>query len=544
MASSLGVYVGTENIDVVALSGSFQNPKLLTFARSRLPDEQDWRNQTRVEGPEVTANPAVNKESGQSVARVIQTILPKLGITAARSFIAVPAESTVIRYFQMPAIPSHERKMAITFEAKKYLPFKLEELITDYEIVLSRSDPSLMRVMFFGIKRSSIGMYLSLFPSAGITPLCLEPAPLSLMRLLRHNQQTDPNQVAAILHIEHDSATISLARDDLLYLSRNVSILPAGETTPAGQEGAPDLLEALVNETRVSIDYYRRRFLGEPPIQKVIVFGQELDSKRIAELSGALDLPVISGNPFSKIAGAATIPPGLAVAAGLALRGLERKTREVNLLPPEQRKQNQGLLKPTLFEMGIALLLLILWYGISMADLNAQRQQVESLQTGQIHLDQIPAGATNEDLRRLRANREKETQFLKTIAEPSVKSSELFIRLSKLLPQESWFQHVVFRESLQINPVSRRRALHLDGSTYTADRDVELQRTNEFLSALRADPLFKAAFSEFSLDSVQRTQFQDEDITEFLITVANHPEELKKGFHSDYSSTGIKRMRP
>lgn len=544
MPSPIGIYFGTENVDVLSLSGTFQHPKILTFARSKLPDEKTWRNQTRVEGPEtgMPASSTAAQESSQSIARVIQTILPKLGVNAVKAFISIPAESVVIRYFQMPTIPPHERKMAIAFEAKKYLPFKLEELITDYEVVTRRSDPALMRVMFFGIKRSSVAMYSSLFQTSEITPLCLEPAPISLMRLMRHTGQLGSGQVAAILHMEHDSATISIARDDLLYLSRNVSILPAGDGLTGGQEAPLDLLEALVNETRVSVDYYRRRFLGEPSVQKVIVFGQEMDSKRISDLAGALDLPVVPGDPFSKMTGATALPPGLAVTAGLALRGMEKKPREINLLPPEQRRQGESLLKPLMAEVAAALALLGIWYGLSIADLNAQRQKVQILRAGQALPEQVSPESTNADLRQIKSTRDKETQVLKSISELPVKPSEILIQLSKLIPQEAWLQQVFFRESLQPSPSVRRRALRLIGTAYSSNRDVELQRTNDFLSALRSDKLFSGAFSEFSLDSVQRTQFQDEDVTEFLITCASHPEEMKKDFSS--GSGPARRGRP
>ncbi|GEM_PF-5683094 len=544
MPSPIGIYFGTENVDVLSLSGTFQNPKILTFARSRLPDEKTWRSQTRVEGPEagIPASSTAAQESSQAIARVIQTILPKLGVNAVKAFISIPAESVVIRYFQMPTIPSHERKMAIAFEAKKYLPFKLEELITDYEVVTRRSDPALMRVMFFGIKRSSVAMYSSLFQASGITPLCLEPAPISLMRLVRHTGQLSSGQVAAILHMEHDSATISIARDDLLYLSRNVSILPGGEGMAGGPESPSDLLEALVNETRVSVDYYRRRFLGEPAVQKVIVFGQEMDSKRISDLAGALDLPVVPGNPFSKIAGATTLPPGLAVTAGLALRGMEKRPREINLLPPDQRRHGEGLLKPLMAEIAAALVLLGVWYGLSVADLNAQRERVQALRAGQSFPEQVSPASTNADLQQIKSSRDKELQMIRSISDFPVKPSEILVQLSKLIPQEAWLQQVFFRESLQTSPSARRRALRLIGTTYSSNRDAELQRTNDFLSALRSDKLFNRAFSEFSLDSVQRTQFRDEDVTEFLITCASHPEEMKKEFSSSAAPT--RRGRP
>lgn len=543
MSTPLCIYLGTENIDVMALSGSSLHPKIATFARSRLPDESAWRAQTRVEGPEAAAGTAVSpQQSIEAVAQVIQTILPKLGVPSSQTMIALPAESVVIRYFQMPAIPVHERKLAIAFEAKKYLPFKLEELVTDYEVVVRRSDPTLMRVMFFGIKKSSVATYLATCRSAGIWPGCLEPAPLSLMRLVRHTGQLPAGQVAALLHMEHDSATISIARDDLLYLSRNVSIAPAVEGATESAEPTADLLEALVNETRVSVDYYRRRFLGEPTVQKVILFSQEKDEKRIADLSGALDLPVVAGNPYLKMTGAEAVPPGLAVSTGLALRTLEKRPKEINLLPLDQRRHTDGLIKPLIAELVAAAVVLGIWYGISAANLTAQRQKLESIQAGQSWPEQVPRTATAAELRQFQSKKEQEARLLKALSEPPIKPSELLARLAQLLPQESWLQYALLKESLQTNPLARRRVLRLTGSSYAGNRDVEIQRANDLIAALRADPLFAAAFSEFSLDSAQRSVYEEEEITEFGITCATHAEDLKKETGAGFRSS--RRGRP
>lgn len=538
MSFPLGIYLGTENVDVVSLSGTFQHPKLLTFARTKLPAESNWRNQLRVEGPEGAGQPTPGSpEALQPIARVIQAILPKLGVTSPQAYVALPSEAVVIRYFQMPAIPAHERKMAIAFEAKKYLPFKLEELISDYEVVIRRSDPALMRVMFFGARRSSIETYLSIFQSAGVTSLCLEPAPLSLMRLVRHTGQLGAGQVAALLYVEHDSATISIARSDILYLCRNVSILPTSE---GGEDPSPDLLQALVNETRVSIDYYRRRFLGELPVNKILFFGKTIDPKKAAELSEALDLPVETADPFAKILGAKAVPPGLAVSAGLALRALDKKPKEINLLPEERRRQAAGLLKPLAWEAAAAVLALAVWYGFSAADLNGMEQHLSALKAQISWPGGIPKNAGLAELRQLKGSRDQEGQLLKNLLDRSVQPSQLLSALSKQMPGETWLQYLLFRDSYEADDPAHRRFLHLIGNAYAADRDTELERVNQVLAALRQDPLCHRAFKEFSLDSVQRTQFKDEDVTEFLLTCATQAKDIRR---ESGRSTGTRGRR-
>ena len=535
MGNALAIYIGTENIDVVSLSGSFQRPQLASFARVKLPEKSSWREQVRVEGAGAESQfpaappPPADGADQEFIDRSVQSMLSKLGVTAnAPIFASIASESVVIRCFQMPAIPAHERRMAIAFEAKKYLPFKLEELVTDYQVVIRRSDPTLMRVMFFGVKKSSVAIYASLFQYCKLLPYCLEPAPISLMRLVRQNGQLPAGQVVALLSMEHNVATISIARDDLLYLSRNVTILPAaGGPDPA----SPELLEALLNETRVSIDYYRRRFLGEPAVGKIILFGSIEDPKKIQELLKSLELPVERGDPFKKVGESKSAPGGLSVAVGLALRGLDYRTGGINLLPSDQRHASQGVLKPLIFQAVAAAVALGIWYSASASDLRGLEQKMAGLRSQQVKIENVQPNLGLDDLRELRSQSVREKNSLTALADLKTRPSSLLVELARTMPEEAWLQYAALRNWTELDPrkttaPARRAILRLVGSAFENNRETELEKINRFLAALQENPVFKTAFSKFSLDSVQRESFQKEEVTEFRLTCAARAEDI------------------
>lgn len=537
-SNSSGLHLGTESADLVTLGGSFQHPRLISFGRVQLPSQGSWRSQIRAE----ESPPAAGAASGSppspttggmepNLPEAVKTLLNKAGTSSRHLYTAVASETVVIRYFQMPLIPAHERKMAIAFEAKKYLPFKLEELITDFQVVIQKTDASLMRVMFFGIKKNAATAILSLLRAAGITPLCLEPAPISLMRLLRQSGQLSAGQVAAILSVERGTATISIARGELLYLSRNVTMMSPAETE---SPGSLELFEALMNETRVSIDYYKRRFLGEPAVSKVILFGQATDAKKLEELTAGLNLPVEIGDPFRRIAGGKEVPSGLAIATGLALRGLEKKTRQTNLLPIEQRRDVQRFLKPLLTECIAAGVILGAWYAISMADLSVQEQKIQALQAQEISSPYFRRGLGMAQIQSFQAEQQAQASFLRKIADSQGQDTAILIEVARLLPQEGWLQKIFLEDLLGpdrkgvLAAGSRRRTLKLGGGAYLKNRDAELEEVNRFLSSLRSSTLLQPAFSDFQMNSVQRGLLEEEDVTEFHVTCSSQPEETPR----------------
>lgn len=532
---SIGVYLGTESMEVVCLSGTFHHPRLMHSGTAPIPLETSWRSQIRAEEREPTEKSsslyAQETQAQEPIIRAAHALLDKIGLPSSKAHVGVAPESVVVRYFQMPTLPYRERKMAIAFEAKKYLPFKLEELNVDYQVVISRSDPTLMRVMFFGIKKGSMKTYLSLLGSVNVTPICLEPASISLMRLLRQTGQLPPNEVAVILSVEQETATITIARHDLLYLSRNVTILTTAE--PGQPEPSTELLDALLNETRISIDYYRRRFMGEPSVAKVIVFGKEMDSRRIQELSSALKLPAEAGETFKKIAGGDHPPSELAIATGLALRGLERKGIETNLLPLEQRRHAEGILRPLLLQGTAAALLLTTWFGFSIADLKTLKTKLTTIQSQQVLPKGIPSNQPIPELVKFNQTHREESKFLAYVVEHSMKTSRLLQELSELIPDETWLRHTAIEATWveQQNrkfPVGQAQFLNLEGASYAQNRGQELNQINSFLKALRENDLFSNRFSKFSLDSVDRITFRGEETTQFQMTFASDKATLWK----------------
>lgn len=509
-SSSIGLYLGTDTLEFIQLAGSFQHPRLVSVASAPL-------SSTALKGA----------ATGEELLHSLQALLQKSSIPAGRTYVAVPPEAAVTRYFQMPTIPPRERKMAVTFEAKKYLPFKLEELVTDFQVVTSRVDPALMRIMFFGLQKPLLNTFLTALRSASVIPLCLEPAPVSLMRLMRQSGQLPPGQVGAILTVEKDTATITIARSDLLYLSRNVSMLTPPEN---GQTVPSQLIEALIHETRVSIDYYRRRFLGEPGVAKIILFGHETNLKRVEELTAALDLPVEVGAPFKRVILGKESPVGFSVATGLALRGLERKAGEINLLLPEFRRDLQGIGRSLAARVALSLAVLLLWYGYTLIDSSAHEQRILALRQQQPVPEGIPAAASLADLQRIQQEKQGQVQFLKELSKTQGSHTALLKELARLLPEEAWLQHTVLEDTMAgqsretLNSLYRKRALRVVGGSYAQNRDKELEGVNSFLTALRENPKFTSAFTKFSLDTVQRARFQDEEITEFRLTCLSHPE--------------------
>jgi len=66
----------------------------------------------------------------------------------------------------MPAMSQDELENAIKFEAEKYIPFKTDNLISDYQTRFERNSKTNL-ILFTGLKKETLDRYLSILTKNG-----------------------------------------------------------------------------------------------------------------------------------------------------------------------------------------------------------------------------------------------------------------------------------------------------------------------------------------------------------------------------------------
>ena len=255
------------------------------------------------------------------------------------------------------------------------------------------------------------------------------------------------------------------------------------------------------------------------------------------------------GDPFGKLGGAKTVRSGfLSVSVGLALRGLDNRTGGINLLPPDQHRASQGVLKPFIFQAIAAAVALGVWYSASASDLRGLEKKMAGFQSQQVKIENVQPNLGLDELRELRSQSVREKNSLTALADLKTRPSSLLVELARTMPEEAWLQYAVLRNRTEIDPKKatlpvRRVILRLVGSAFANNREMELEKINRFLAALQNNPVFKTTFSKFSMDSVQRGSFQKEEITEFHLTCASRAEDMNM-LASEPRGSGGRRARP
>jgi len=289
------------------------------------------------------------------IVELVKDLLHESGVTTKYAVVSLPASASFITSITLPRVAQNEIEQAIPFEARKYIPIPISEVVLDWDIIEKQDDRQNVEVVIVAVPYEIIEKFKRVAELAGITPLALEVGSFSLVRSLASH---DPTPLA-IVNIGFQESTLAIVDRSRLRVSHHFS-RGSEEITRALERGlninreraetikkevglserieerditsiALPLLESLFSEMERFISLYNRK--SERKVQKIILSGGGSNLKGIVELVvSRFGIEVTKGNPFSKVVSPAfmqpllrEIGPSFGIAVGLALRELGNK---------------------------------------------------------------------------------------------------------------------------------------------------------------------------------------------------------------------------
>ena len=352
----LGIDIGVSSIKVVEIKISNNKPALSNYA---------WMN--------IPCNESEVQEDyfSKSLVQYFKKLLKEGVFKSSNAYAAIPAFGGLITLIEFPEMDNNDLEQAIKFEAHKYIPTSLDDVVVSWDILNKRSateslvkkkdEPdkkehrlpeagSKLQVLLVAAPKNRVANYEKLVKSSGLDLKYIEIESFSLQRSLVGN---DPGNFV-IIDIGARVCNIVLAEKGVIKINRNIDAggrditkiiarsmnvdeIRADKLKSSGREllGKESgmqfpVLEIIVGEVkRVLKSYYSNE--GEKKVDGVILSGGTAGLAGIEKyFSEALNIKTIIGNPFGRIdydkkleSKLMEIGSRFSVSVGLALRGAE-----------------------------------------------------------------------------------------------------------------------------------------------------------------------------------------------------------------------------
>jgi type IV pilus assembly protein PilM len=392
---------------------------------------------------ELIADPAADATRPAQIEAAVDSLRRALNISGQeRANVCLPSQSVFTRFVKLPGTTPSEVDSIIGFEAQQNVPFPIDDVIWDYQI-MGEAKENIWDVALVAIKSDQLDEINASFRRGGIKSSVIDVAPMALSNAFRYNYS---NLSGCSLLIDIGARTTNLVFiEDKRVFSRSIPV--GGSTISAaiakelkqeitvgeklkiekglvglgGNYAEPENpLEARISKiirgsmTRLhaevarSISFYRQNQSGGAPVRAFLCGGTVSLPYMVEFFSEKLQMPIEHFNSLRNVTVAnAEVAAqlggkahSLGEAIGCALRSLGNSPVEINLRPHGTvREQNLAKRKPFLVLAASCLVLApaIAWLyfsrgtSVTQSMLDDVSSQVRKLETVAQQFDALEA---------------------------------------------------------------------------------------------------------------------------------------------------------
>lgn len=203
--STFGLDIGSSAVKVVELADAKGSLTLQTFASVPLP-----RN-VIAEG--TIKDPAV-------VTEAIKECVDKAGIKSKAAVISISGREGMTKRVPLPKVSARELADAITLEAEHHIPFAVDDVFLDYQVVGESVDA--MSVVLVAVKKVKVLEYVAAVEQAGLEALVVDLDVFAIQNQFELNHPEPADEAVALIDIGATVMKTNVMRGGTSVFARDV----------------------------------------------------------------------------------------------------------------------------------------------------------------------------------------------------------------------------------------------------------------------------------------------------------------------------------
>lgn len=328
---AVGIDIGSHSLKVVAMSGVSGERTLTAYNIKNLSlvaEKHDLRSR-------------------------ISEALGEIDLAPSGVNLSISGPDVIVRFITLPKMTKEQLDGALVFEAEKYIPFNISEVVLDCVILGDAPSEGNMRVLLAAAKRQPIESMIANLDGLGIPVNVMDINAFAVLNAFTASGHTSSGKAVALLDIGHTHTDFLIsmndspcfmrqiqlgARDIDVIIARNLSVdmekaqeykMGMGEfDEEVVNQAVTQILDDIVKEIQLSLGYFENT-CAMTADNIYCSGGMVYRPGTLEHLSGKLGIDVKKWDPFAgaKISGIISredldsISSRLAVGVGLALRG-------------------------------------------------------------------------------------------------------------------------------------------------------------------------------------------------------------------------------
>ena len=210
--SLVGLDIGSSAVKAIELKASGKGYKVSAIGVESVPPD------SIVDGAII---------DGGAVADAVRRLFANKKFKAKDVVASLSGNSVIVKKITLPAMTESELSESIYWEAEQYIPFDIQDVNLDYEILESgtgHDTQGSMDVLLVAAKKDKIADYTNVITQAGKTPVIVDVDAFALQNAYEANYGFEPSAVVAILNAGASAININILSGSQSVFTRDVSM--------------------------------------------------------------------------------------------------------------------------------------------------------------------------------------------------------------------------------------------------------------------------------------------------------------------------------
>ncbi|HEU5048779.1 MAG TPA: type IV pilus assembly protein PilM [Gemmatimonadales bacterium] len=207
--TTVALDIGSGLIKLVQISHGSGEPVLTKIATTQVVDDAIVEGEVMDKG---------------IVADAVRGLMASSGIKTKQVVTAVGGRDVIIKKITMDRMKEAEAREVIRWEAEQHVPFDMDNVELDFQILDPEADGLQMTVLLVAAKRELVETKLALLRDVGLEPSIIDVDAFALHNAFEVNHPDAMRGVVGLVNIGHETTNVNILDDGIPVLTRDIAI--------------------------------------------------------------------------------------------------------------------------------------------------------------------------------------------------------------------------------------------------------------------------------------------------------------------------------
>ena len=210
--SVVGLDIGSSAVKAVELKASGKGYRVAAFGSEPVPPD------SIVDGAII---------DGTAVADAIRRVFASKAFKTKEVAASLSGNAVIVKKISLPVMTAAELDESIYWEAEQYIPFDIQDVNLDYQILdagRGAESKGTMEVLLVAAKKEKIADYTAVIAQAGRIPIVVDVDAFALQNAYELNYGFDPGAVVVLLNAGASAININIVAGAQSVFTRDVSL--------------------------------------------------------------------------------------------------------------------------------------------------------------------------------------------------------------------------------------------------------------------------------------------------------------------------------